>query len=397
MSQALTSVEAAPHTEKRKKILVVDDSRMVRASIVRNVRNSFDYREEADGESAWQALLTDSSIFMVITDIGMPRLDGYGLLDRIRNAKLAHIREMPVIVISGEEDLESRKRAKMMGASDFVTKGMGSSDLLARIDGLMKLASLKDNLFLQASQGHHQTHLGMPGTDSNWSRVERPSSVVDNAATMINLTNFIDSASDEDPRTALVFLIDQFEDLRSRLEPKGLDLLDRKLHKILLAETREDEGVEALTPGSAAILSPSDDVVGRSAFGLRMCHAIRKLVMAYGEERIRITVSIGVAGLEGMQNVTREHLIAIAQERALAAHRKGGNAVISESGEVTPEIFEELSKLPVSIDRMLILLRAGGARNVQKHFKEILPAIKPLMELIEEKYAMGLPLNRFKH
>ena len=70
------------------RVLIIDDSRMVRASIIRHVRGRFEVREEADGEAGWQTLLVDPTIQAVITDIGMPRLDGYGLLERMRSSRL---------------------------------------------------------------------------------------------------------------------------------------------------------------------------------------------------------------------------------------------------------------------------------------------------------------------
>ncbi len=65
------------------KVLVVNDSRMVRATITKHIRGRFDVRDEADGEAGWEALLVDPAIQVVLTDIGMPRLDGFGLLERI--------------------------------------------------------------------------------------------------------------------------------------------------------------------------------------------------------------------------------------------------------------------------------------------------------------------------
>ena len=85
------------------RILVVDDSRMVRASIVKHIRGRFEAREEPDGEAAWEALLVDPAIEIVLTDIGMPRLDGYGLLERLRASKLPRVRDLPVVIISGDE------------------------------------------------------------------------------------------------------------------------------------------------------------------------------------------------------------------------------------------------------------------------------------------------------
>ena len=77
--EANTGMEGEMNEDgKLPRILVVDDSRMVRATIVKHIRGRFEVREEADGEAGWQTLLVDPDIELVLTDIGMPRLDGYG-------------------------------------------------------------------------------------------------------------------------------------------------------------------------------------------------------------------------------------------------------------------------------------------------------------------------------
>jgi len=106
--------------DKMARVLVVDDSRMVRASIIKHIRGRFDAREEPDGEAGWEALLVDPAIDLVVTDIGMPRLDGFGLLERIRGSKVARVRNLPVVIISGDEDENARERALKLGANGFI-------------------------------------------------------------------------------------------------------------------------------------------------------------------------------------------------------------------------------------------------------------------------------------
>ncbi len=128
------------------RILVVDDSRMVRASIVKHIRGRFEAREEPDGEAAWEALLVDPAIEIVLTDIGMPRLDGYGLLERLRASKLPRVRDLPVVIISGDEDESARERALALGANGFVTKGAGGVELLATLMSLLRLSKAQGEL-----------------------------------------------------------------------------------------------------------------------------------------------------------------------------------------------------------------------------------------------------------
>ena len=63
-------------TSSLPRILIVDDSRIVRATIIKRICDRFDAREEVDGEAGWEALLIDPTLQLVITDHTMPRLDG---------------------------------------------------------------------------------------------------------------------------------------------------------------------------------------------------------------------------------------------------------------------------------------------------------------------------------
>src|SRR5512135_939060 len=135
-----------PDATPRPRVLIIDDSRMVRASIMRHVREAYDIREEADGQSGWETLLLDPTIQVVISDLSMPKLDGYQLLQRMRSSRISRIHAMPVIMISGDEDDSARSRAKDLGATDFIAKGIGTVELLARLDAAIKASQTRREL-----------------------------------------------------------------------------------------------------------------------------------------------------------------------------------------------------------------------------------------------------------
>ncbi|RBA24033.1 response regulator [Herminiimonas fonticola] len=126
------------------RILIADDSRIVRATLIKRIEGMFEFREALDGEQAWEMLLIDPSIRVVISDLTMPKLDGYGLLKRIRSSKIGRIRNMPVVVVSGSDEQAERDRAKAAGATDLITKGMSTGQLLSRLDILSKLISTQN-------------------------------------------------------------------------------------------------------------------------------------------------------------------------------------------------------------------------------------------------------------
>ncbi|HYS15204.1 MAG TPA: response regulator, partial [Burkholderiaceae bacterium] len=128
------------------RILIADDSRIVRASLTQHIRDRFDIREVVDGEAAWQAILLDSAIRVVITDLAMPKVDGFELIGRVRSSKVQRVRELPVIVITSADETTERERASAAGATDFLDRGIGSAELTARLEVLVRLSSTREAL-----------------------------------------------------------------------------------------------------------------------------------------------------------------------------------------------------------------------------------------------------------
>src|SRR5438445_2153038 len=124
-------------TIPKQRVLLVDDSKIVRTTLARLIRKSFEVREEANGETGWQAIATDPSIVVVFSDIQMPVLDGFALLERIRQSEDQRIRSMPVIVISGDEHDATKTRARAAGANDFSTKPTDGTEIRPAVDTVL--------------------------------------------------------------------------------------------------------------------------------------------------------------------------------------------------------------------------------------------------------------------
>ncbi len=110
-------------------VLVVDDSRFVRASLVRALVSRFRVQQAESGERAWEVLLLDPSIGAVLSDLNMPGVDGFELLQRVRGSMLERVRMLPFAVLSGADDPAQRERARELGADRFVVKGDGVESL----------------------------------------------------------------------------------------------------------------------------------------------------------------------------------------------------------------------------------------------------------------------------
>lgn len=364
------------------RVLIIDDSRMVRASIIRHVRDRFEVREEADGEAGWQTLMVDPTIQAVITDIGMPRLDGYGLLERIRTSRISRINTLPVVVISGDDEPEVRVKAKSAGATDFISKSIGNVELLARLEALTQLARTQRDL------EESRAALATASPVDPASGLVTPSYLHYHAAQELSLAQ-----RRHGDLSVMVIEIDQFDTLVARYGAHVAQLINRKLSKILATKLRQEDSVAELAPARFAVVSPSTNMEGACAFAMRLRTAIDHIVMTYREERIRIQITIGLAATEPGKNQTVSHLIGLAVQRIAAGRAAGGNRVMGEQGEVTPDMVPSGTRAPVSIDQYLLQLRTAGLDpRLRKQLPDAIRTLLPLLELIESEFSAGLPL-----
>lgn len=127
-----------PNDSEKPFILVTDDSRLVRAAIVKVLGRHFNTIEADNGTAALRALRQNSRIEVLITDIQMPEMDGYSLICKLRASEDPGLREIPIIAITGADDEITRERAYACGANDFILKPFDAAKLLECVSSYVK-------------------------------------------------------------------------------------------------------------------------------------------------------------------------------------------------------------------------------------------------------------------
>ena len=367
------------------RLLIVDDSRMVRASIIKQIRDRFDCREECDGEAAWEALVVDSTVQVLITDIGMPRLDGYGLIERVRASRIARLHKLPIIVISGDEDDGARERARELGANDFITKGIGTAELVARLDTLTRYG--------QTSRELEESREAL----ANHSPIDPGSGLTTRAYMNWRASQDLALARRQQGGVSvMVFEIDRIDEVVAKYGHQVAELIAKKLRAILALKVRHEDTVSELGIGKFILLSPLTDMVAASAFAMRLQSAIGKLVMTYRGEQIRVGVSAGVSStyVDGLDTLSR--LTELALERLAGAQSAGGNRVFGKDGEITREVIERMLRRAVSVDQALNRLRLGQEDEIAALLPDLLLALQPLLQFAERRLQLGLPMARLE-
>ncbi|GAB4341720.1 MAG: hypothetical protein OHK0047_33520 [Leptolyngbyaceae cyanobacterium] len=97
--------------------------------------NTYGYRTHtcADGLEAWNWLPVHPHPSLMITDIEMPNMDGFTLIDRCRQTGIP----VPILVISSRLSEEWFDEAKRLGATDYLTKGFSTMELIKKVSTLI--------------------------------------------------------------------------------------------------------------------------------------------------------------------------------------------------------------------------------------------------------------------
>ena len=114
-----------------KTVLTVDDSRTMR-DMLKFALQEVGYRvvQASDGQHGLEALAQEIPD-VIVTDINMPRLDGFGFIEAVR--KDQKLRAIPILVLTTESDGEKKHRARQAGATGWIVKPFDPAKLIAAI------------------------------------------------------------------------------------------------------------------------------------------------------------------------------------------------------------------------------------------------------------------------
>ena len=128
------------------KILMVDDEDRMR-KLVSDFLTREGYRviEAADGEEALKKFFEDKDIALVLLDVMMPKLDGYGVLQEIRRYS-----QVPVMMLTAKGEEQDELQGFKLGVDEYVVKPFSPKVLVARVNALLRRNSRENDDILTA-------------------------------------------------------------------------------------------------------------------------------------------------------------------------------------------------------------------------------------------------------
>lgn len=115
----------------RQKVLIVEDDTFMQKIIKSVLYADYEIKVCNNGLEALSFLQNGNVPDLIISDINTPLLDGYGLIEQVKASEF--FKEIPILILSGEEGSEIRTRCLDAGADDFLSKPFNPSELEARV------------------------------------------------------------------------------------------------------------------------------------------------------------------------------------------------------------------------------------------------------------------------
>ncbi|MBC7829265.1 MAG: PAS domain-containing protein [Chitinophagaceae bacterium] len=141
------NVPHQPGSNNKQKVLVADDNADMREYIERLLENQFQVMVAVDGEDAFNKLLSFKPD-LVVSDIMMPKLDGFGLLNKLHGHP--DTKNIPVIFLSARAGEEAKLEGLDAGADDYLVKPFSAKELIVTVNANIKIAknrkAAEDNL-----------------------------------------------------------------------------------------------------------------------------------------------------------------------------------------------------------------------------------------------------------
>ncbi|WP_164521528.1 GGDEF domain-containing response regulator [Iodobacter ciconiae] len=355
------------------RILVVDDSRIVRATIRKQLAASYDVAEAVNGEDGWKKLLADETIQLLISDLSMPELDGLGLLARVRGTGDGRLYLLPVIIISGEEDDATKQKCVECGANDFITKSTDRSEMLARVAANIQLAEMLRELTIARTE---QAQLA--------SR-DNTTGVASSHLLMLQMEQSMAYALRHNSEVTLLLLeIDHYQLLEQKLGERLANQMLSLLAKLLAAKLRREDTIAHVEGPQFAIVAPGTSLGEVRVMAERLRQCVSAARINFRDERLEVSASVAVANSWHDDTHLAPALFSKAMTRLYGSVGEGRILMPNES----------VSRMPLlSLADALLMLHKGNKDEVRPHLPALLTGLAPLIHLANEEYGLQWSLD----
>lgn len=297
-------------------VLVIDDSPGARHQILDGLKSVglFQVYHEAESVIDGFKIALSEPLDVILCDLDMPGMDGFKFLSMIKTRK--ELQDIPVILVTGINDQDSKIRGLERGASDYLTKPYDPAELIARVKVQLKIKTLQDSLkksnqaLMELSNTDPLTHLSnrrflMKTLEKELQRCERS----------------------QKPMALIMVDVDHFKPVNDTYGHQQGDVVLQTLADQMKAHLRDYDLAARFGGEEFALVLPETALAEAVQVAERLRVAISELRIPAGHDEIRLTISLGVATYPHPKVRTVDNLILEADRALYNAKEKGRNRV----------------------------------------------------------------------
>jgi diguanylate cyclase (GGDEF)-like protein len=354
--------------EKPTILLVASSAHSIKL-VSKHLQKHFALLTAEDAEAAWDSLLKDREIVLVICELEI-MINQFGLLERIRSAGDSWLAATPILLLVGENDADAgRELAFQMGATDFINLPFASSELTAR-------ARLHANLYLQHSMESPE-------------EMQQVSAA--NLLQQLSQTNFFNSRAHQELSFAqrhrgnfslCKLKLDNVKSIMQSFDKAKTTSIVKGVAGIIQQTLRTEDTACYLGNAEFYLLYPATNGIGATDGVNRILKRVSSSQMRIDDVRVKVTLSGAVYSCLATDNSDLEQIYARLDASLEQAQSVGGNRVVSSSAS-----SEERR---VSVDRALKLIEQGSTDELTSDAAPLLLSILPLLEFADGVLKLGL-------
>jgi diguanylate cyclase (GGDEF)-like protein len=331
-------------------ILIIDDTRSTRDELASYVTNAGHRPITAESGLEGLRLLREHRPGLVLLDVVMPSIDGFKIAQMIKGEK--QLGFVPIILLTARTDLDTRRRGHKAGADDFLSKPVNPDELAIRIDAMLRIKSLTEQLeAANAKLAELAETDGLTGV-ANRRRLDQVMDIEHERSRRYKRALGI-----------LVIDIDHFKKINDTYLHEIGDLVLKTVAVAIREMLRRTDFCGRYGGEEFVVVAPELTGEGAMVLAERIRQHVASLRIPIGPgpdgqpREVRVTVSIGVASFDHGADAPMSELSRRADTALYQAKRQGRNRVIlggpaprGDAAPVSPQVPIVASSPPRSAE-----------------------------------------------
>ncbi len=379
MTQPAATTKDVPAARSR--ILLADGGRISHSAAAEAVRRYFDVREAPDAGAAWQAVLLDPAIRVVVADFSAPH--GVDLIQRMRASKVERIRDMPAVALlaPGSDD-DGRSRLSILDATAIDIpedpKTETGLDLVVRLRVLAELAATREALI------ETRTQLESAHT------VDLETQLLHTAPFDKQVEKLLSYARRCLADVALICIRVELKPSEGQRWEGEMAQRIRLVGRALSGSIRLEDLATHSDEAEFCVATQSNGTVDMLQFAARLRKVLENVDAA--GPGVEVWTYIGVATLSEELQRSAGDLRAVAQRRAQTAQNMQSRRILVGSADDHGAMTSRPEAGSMDIHLALALIASGRGAEVVPHLPRLLDQINPLLRLLRQQQpAAGNP------